>query len=380
MKKKALVTRMAAFAMAGAMTMAMGFPALADTTEAKKPVSLHKKVTTDGRTFAPNATFNFTVTPTTQYGSNPTAADQAGTGLDQDGITDGLTLDQSGNITFTANVADAVSALYEKELAFNIDSTKFTKPGRYHYFVEETNDELKYDGIVFDKNIKEVIVFVYKDDAGELKYVLTNNDLDNPDKHAQIEFINEYGVGAAENKVQKLEVKKEIAGNFSSLLDEFEVTIKIERNREEGDNARKIYVAEKKHGEDITTINITEGASSAIKINGNDIITIYGLTTKDTVNVEETDSKGYDIMYKSEGSVAPTVVNGDKPFEGTTNAFTGTIVDTDDLDDATLVITNTKNTAATPTGIVTEYAPYILLVAAAGTFAVLFLRKRKEEF
>ena len=47
--------------------------------------------------------------------------------------------------------------------------------------------------------------------------------------------------------------------------------------------------------------------------------------------------------------------------------------------DKLVIFENNKN-ITTPTGIVTEYAPYILLVAAAGTFAVLFLRKRKEEF
>ena len=47
--------------------------------------------------------------------------------------------------------------------------------------------------------------------------------------------------------------------------------------------------------------------------------------------------------------------------------------------DVSIVYTNDK-TITTPTGIVTEYAPYILLVAAAGAFAVLFLRRKKEEF
>ena len=40
--------------------------------------------------------------------------------------------------------------------------------------------------------------------------------------------------------------------------------------------------------------------------------------------------------------------------------------------------TNNRD-AVTPTGIVMSFAPYILLVALAGVFAVLFLRKRRHE-
>ena len=43
-----------------------------------------------------------------------------------------------------------------------------------------------------------------------------------------------------------------------------------------------------------------------------------------------------------------------------------------------VVCTNLKN-AVTPTGIAMTVAPYILMVAVAGIFAILFLRRRHEE-
>ena len=47
-------------------------------------------------------------------------------------------------------------------------------------------------------------------------------------------------------------------------------------------------------------------------------------------------------------------------------------------EDANYIITNTKEAVA-PTGIAMTVVPYILMVAVAGIFAVLFLRRRHEE-
>ena len=85
-------------------------------------------------------------------------------------------------------------------------------------------------------------------------------------------------------------------------------------------------------------------------------IQIYGLTESDKYTVTEAD-------YGSDGY---TTTNGSK-----------TDVVTDDGDSYT--VTNDKS-VTTPTGIVLSFAPYILLVALAGVFGVLFLRRKKEEF
>ena len=61
MKKKALATKMAAFVMAGAMTMAMGFPAFAkDRTSSTIPVWKTVNAGTEqANIYAPKTTFNF---------------------------------------------------------------------------------------------------------------------------------------------------------------------------------------------------------------------------------------------------------------------------------------------------------------------------------
>ena len=48
-------------------------------------------------------------------------------------------------------------------------------------------------------------------------------------------------------------------------------------------------------------------------------------------------------------------------------------------DTAKIVVTNARS-ATTPTGIAMTFAPYIVMVAFAGVFAVMFLRKKREDF
>ena len=132
-----------------------------------------------------------------------------------------------------------------------------------------------------------------------------------------------------------------------------------------------MYYAEK-NGDGANPITLQSGLAQTVTIKGNDNIIIYGLTKGDVVSVTETNTKGYTPKYEISGSVTRTSESNNDPF-------VGSVIVTDNDDNGKLTITNTRD-AATPTGIVTEYAPYILLVVAAGAFAVLFLRRKKEEF
>ena len=89
--------------------------------------------------------------------------------------------------------------------------------------------------------------------------------------------------------------------------------------------------------------------------NGESVI-IYGLSEDDEYTVTETD-------YTADGYT--TTIDGTEGREksGTISA------------DTNVAFVNTKN-ATTPTGIVMNIAPYVLMVAVAAVLAVVFLRKR----
>ena len=364
MKKKALATKMAAFVMAGAMTMSMGgFTAFAVDTPAAAP-TLTKKVTTNGKTHAPNTTFEFEVKPTNNVYEE--------TAIDKNGIPGGLTLKNEGKIIF---VPGTLKTDYTNNTEFEIHRELFqSRPGRYHYVITEKTGN--YEGIHYSQESKEVIVYVYaytdpQTKATSLKYALTGLGAENT-KLTNIEFTNEYGSSENEKEVQKLEIVKKVEGTFSSLDDEFELTIKVDQQKETGTHGEyELYYAEK-NGDVANPITLQSGSAQTVTIKGNENIIIYGLTKGDVVSVTETNTKGYTPKYEISGSVARTSASDNDPF-------VGSVIVTDNDDNGKLTITNTRD-AATPTGIVTEYAPYILLVAAAGAFAVLFLRRKKEEF
>ena len=96
--------------------------------------------------------------------------------------------------------------------------------------------------------------------------------------------------------------------------------------------------------------------------------TINGIpsTVKYTVVENINKNDGYTVSYtvgSSDATSATYATSTEQTMGKTDNA---------------VVCTNLKN-AVTPTGIAMTVAPYILMVAVAGIFAVLFLRRRHEE-
>lgn len=391
MKKKALATKMAAFVMAGAMTMAMGFPAFAvETTPVEAPTetmtSIHdttltKTVTVGEKTFAPKADFTFTITegdPATGTTDN----------YYKKGIKGGLyfgknnsNLGQSAVIPFAPG--DTTATFYQGSLELKIDTSILTEPGIYHYVIKETNTG--YEGVGYDSTTHNVYVYITNENGERKAYItstIVTDDNKETAKHTGVNFTNTYGTSDESSLVKKLVIKKEITGAFASQNDEFTVKVKVDQQTGTGapaNDGKEKYFVEVKASENATSPESTfvlesgqdMSAQEYLRIHGGYVITIYGLTENDTFYVEEVDKQGY---------VETTTANGNIiDWEDSGNGHTGKIKTGANSGSAVVTITNNK-TAATPTGIVTEYAPYILLVAAAGAFAVLFLRRKKEEF
>ena len=104
-------------------------------------------------------------------------------------------------------------------------------------------------------------------------------------------------------------------------------------------------------GAEAVTYQITNGGS----------IEIYGLSDDDTYTVVETaaNEDGY-----------TTTIDSSATKDG---KATGVVT----KDGTVISYVNEKN-AVTPTGVIMTIAPYVLIVAAAGVLAVLFLRRRRS--
>lgn len=176
-------------------------------------------------------------------------------------------------------------------------------------------------------------------------------DSDNPKVKDDGVFTNEYGTGSVDGKVNDLTVEKVVAGNQGDKNKEFSFTINVT-----GVDGENYYVTFSKDGVD--PITLVSGESQTITLADSESATIYGLSEGDTYTVTETD-------YASDGYT--TTIDG-----AAANTATGKITA-----DKTITVTNTKN-VTTPTGIAMTVAPYILMVALAGVFAFLFLRRRNR--
>ena len=105
-------------------------------------------------------------------------------------------------------------------------------------------------------------------------------------------------------------------------------------------------------------LNVTSGEKATYTVTNNTEIHIYGLTEGDKVQaVEEANTQGYQATY-------------------TTGLSEGTLTISSDGSEAT--VTNTKNFTS-PTGVILNYGPYILMIALAGSMAAFFFFKRNRK-
>ena len=379
MKKKALATKMAAFVMAGAMTMAMGFPAMADVNLNNETTLTKEVPVPNNMTFAPATSFTFTITPDTDP-SNKTylkAAIPGGLYFEDSTETNRNKISMDFAELNNGETPAVTNGKYSLSKKMKVSSVLFenAEPGVYHYQVSESASG--YQGITNDPNLtRDVYVHIMYDADGNRQAYITSaiptlDDTTGVEKTAEIKFVNEYG---KDNTVKRLEVDKLLDGSFASANDEFKVKVKVQQddNVPTGSDENYLVKVFDEANTEKSTLKLTNNAeSNEITIKGGYKIFVYGLSAGDKFSIVETDRLDYTDSYVNISKLVDT------NYDTTNHTFTGKIEATEGESKVTLK--NTRN-AATPTGIVTEYAPYILLVAAAGAFAVLFLRRKKEEF
>jgi len=341
--RKMSYKKIAAFVLAGTMAIGMSATSLAaggvstSTGEADvSSINITKKVETDGNTYAPNYTFNFSVTPgpSEDYDGNKVTP-----GRKDDVIATGAKFTSGTN----------VQSEYTGTGSLSFDISKYSKPGVYSYTVTES--EVTYEGISKDDSSYTVYVYVANKTNGG--YYISNVVSTKGNTKADITFKNDYG--KTNGKVHSVTIKKVVTGNQADLTKKFDFSLNM-TGGEDGETYKVVTPSEEKS---ITTGNTISG----IKMGNNDEITVYGLTKSDVYKVVEE-------SYASEGY--KTYVDAQSGNE--TREVTGNATDAN----VTKTFYNIKN-ADTPTGIIMSYAPYIAMLAAACILAVVFFNRRRED-
>lgn len=340
--KKKFSTRLMAALMAGTLAAGMmGMSVSAAGVHSGNPVTtipVTKNVLTDGNTMAPNTTFEFEVAVADAGTFNDGNKDQ----VVYKGIAGGLTAETGA--AFTPRGKGSAAGTYTAEGSLKTDAAVFERPGVYHYTVTEKANN--YEGVTTDTTSYNVYVYVYNGTDG--LYVGNVVSARNGNKTDLI-FNNDYGQDKNKDTTHDVVIKKVITGNQAVTSDKFNLVVTVT-----GTAGEKYKVTL----DNVEQNPLTSGEKATYTVTNNTEIHIYGLTEGDKVQaVEEANTQGYQATY-------------------TTGLSEGTLTISSDGSEAT--VTNTKNSTS-PTGVILNYGPYILMITLAGSMAAFFFFKRNRK-
>lgn len=330
MKKSKLLRRFAAMVLAGTLAASMGMSVFAG--EKVENAEFTKTITKGANDYAPATVFEFSIVPGTAVdGSKNSPAIYAGP------AGGAYFAEGADKITSTPNTADiGKTEIKAGKTSISIDETKFTAPGIYRYAVTETAGS--YEGVTYTEEIKNFDVYVNSD----LKvYAYMFTDTSSNDGKDDGVFENSYDV-------KDLTIKKTVTGNQGDKLKEFTFTIKVD-----GADGERYYVT---FSDNTAPITLENGVPQKITLSNGESAAIYGLSEKDTYTVTEDD-------YTTDGYTT-------KIDQEIVRTKTGSITE-----DTTVSVVNDRSTT-TPTGIITNILPYVMMIAVAVILAFVFLRKR----
>lgn len=375
LKNKKIFSRIAA----GVMTVAMAITLLpgtmktvnaAGTGTAENPVksaSVNVTLYKRAKVYAPNTTFEFTVTNLTKDKAKETNKNEDLVPAFQNAPAEAVT---PGSITLTPTEGELDNTSITKELTFTLDPSKFTAMGTYRYEVKQTKGT--YEGITYDEDMRYLDVTVATDgtnfyiESAELISYKTG------ERKKSGAFVNTYGVKSdptnpvPDGTVNDLVISKTVTGNFGERDKKFDFEITI--NGADGEE----YKLEGQPAQETTKIK--SGEKVTIQLGNGENVKIYGLTASDTYTIKELAADDYKTTFKT------TVTGSDKAaVDGTGKDVTDGKIDAgNQLQTQKVAFTNNREGSAT--GFALSYGPYALMVVLAGAVAFVLFRKRRAEY
>ena len=389
------LNKLATLALSGMMVVSMAVPAFA------QDVPFQKRVHTDGKTLAPNTTFEFKVTPAGQAGTYKFEKDGKNvTEATKPGPANGVTITGATFAPEAKKFGDETGAdfgIFKSNATIHVDEDKFKDLGYYEYDMEELNGE--YEGIYYTKSKFKIYVLKYVDTDNVTKFITkvvrvqkANGAADNtkvegvdnnygretpPPENPDIPPVTPPGsTPPPENPydtTHEVTVRKRILGKVANHSDKFEFYVTVVPGDRKGQKGAELYNVEPEGDVNLNGIRAFTASSESAKIvvGDNGGFTITGLTKGDKVFVRE----GANTYVMTAGAVAgkESYIGQNQPeVVGLTASFNAL------KDDAEVDIKNTKD-VTTPTGIVMNVAPYAMMLAVAGGLGVVFMNRKKEE-
>lgn len=402
------LNKLATLALSGMMVMSMAVPAFA------QDVTFEKRVHTDGKTLAPNTTFNFEVSSPAQAGTYKFTKDgvnynEATKPGPANGVTiTGATFAPVAKEFGKKNASDDFG-MFKSNATIHVDENKFTDLGYYEYDMVEKNE--KYEGIYYTESKFKIYVLKYIDekDNNKVKFITNVVRVVRPDGTAngtadntkvtgvdnmygretpppetpdipEVPFtppVTPPGTPTPENPydtTHEVTVRKKIFGSVANHSAKFELFVKVVPGSDKATNGSELYNVNKEGNANLNNIlaftaNVESGP---IVVGENDGFTITGLTAGDKVIVREGTTNNTYVM--TAGAVAGKETHVSKVADVVDYTTNFNVY----KDDAEVDIKNTKE-AATPTGIVMNVAPYAMMLAVAGGLGVVFMNRKKEE-
>ncbi len=379
MKFSKISKRLAACTLAGAMMVSMlGMTAFAEeqaSSSRNAAVQFNKVLdmtSADGAS-VPDVTFSY------EIAAGPSA--EANIEKNTPEIIAGVVVkDDDGNVIapFISDVSfPTTDGKLTQPVTVNFSGVTFEKPGIYRYVITEIKrtDDI-YENIDYGNVTRYLDVYVENviDKATNkvtgytiTKSILTENSIIPVQSEDGKSLIYDKGKESKADgyknayKTWSLTLDKTLAGTMANYNDKFNFTIEITGVQ---------------NGSTVTVNgNPTEGATNkkitiTSELGHGDRITIKGIPSNASYKIVEdlTGKAGYTTSIKEKQDNSDKVVTRDD------------VEITKAMDKANEEVhyTNTKN-AVSPTGVALTVAPYLVMVAAAGILAILFLRRRHEE-
>ena len=336
--------------------------------------TIQKKLNVQDKSYTPNVTFNFTVTPVTQ--ANLTAADKSNNIYP--GVDNGVVF--VSGATFTTGTTTGGSPVENATFRVNMGTEEeptFTHAGVYKYTVQEQGGN--YKGVTYNTtDVKDLYVYIVNTDNG---LAVSYTELVDSDGAKTNQFTNTYGDTTTDKEIlNNLELKKVISGDGADLTAKFAFSVKVDGDEDipntapEGEESNaKLEQFLVEFSDDTPSITLTSGEARTIYLGNNVTATIYGLSEDDTYTITEANVSAQDNVAKTTDGYTVTVTGGTDNDSDHNGSVTGKIEN-----DTTVQYENSKG-ASTPTGIVMDIAPYALLVIVAGAACFIFLRKRNKD-
>lgn len=304
----------------------------------------------------PDVEFAYEITPGAHVNATATSPE----------ILAGITGAKIENVAFSHTDTVDLKNEVVKTATVNFTDVDWTAPGIYRYTIIE-KDSGNADVTNDSDTTRTLDVYVVNDDEGGYKIasqaMIKGTAAPTGKEYARDSksdgFTNSYTTHA-------LSLEKVVDGTMGDKGRTYYFTINFEGP------ANASFTMKNDKNEDVKVVLDGDGKGSVdIALTNGSTKDIKGIpsTVKYTV-VENINKKdGYTVSYKvNTKDVTSTVA------DATVTAAQQQMGQKDNA----VVCTNFKD-AVTPTGVAMTVAPYILMVAVAGIFAVLFLRRRHEE-